>query len=140
MIRDDNFFQQAADRLNAQYEQFRQSMDPRLHDHARRILDGSLDNGEIDEQTAGDVWEKVHSSKSSAELAQHLMNADIPTSARDELRQAKRLYEPSALERAVEAVKSVAQLDPAVLEAAESHGTVLKHIAAALMQQSKDEK
>jgi hypothetical protein len=132
MIRDDDF-KAAADRVNAQQEQFRQSMDRRLVDWAHPLLQ----NAPISEESKANAWNAYHDSKSSTELMDKLAPLDLPNDIKHALYLAKVKSTP-IFERAVQAIVSLARLDPDVLDKAEKHPVVLKHVADA-MQSTKDE-
>jgi hypothetical protein len=104
-------------------------------DPAEPILRGVP--GITDDERA-DLWDAFHS-KSADELAQHLQPLAIPEEHKNRLYQAKQMSmpAPAPLDKATQAIKAVATIDPKVLDMAETHPNVLKVLSAAATTEPK---
>ena len=95
-----------------------------------------------DDQRA-DLWDIFHQSKDSGELAQHLQPLDIPDDLKHHLFVAKDATAPASepkvppVDKVTAAIHRVAQIDPKVLDLAETHPNVLKTLTTAAMQEEK---
>jgi len=105
-------------------------------DHARRILEGLPDHV-MSMDSKADAWDAFYQSHHSQELAAKLANIDMPVQVKQDLYEAKKNFSdpvPTPMDRAVEAIHRVSNLDPNVLEIAESHphilGVLMNHLRA----------
>jgi hypothetical protein len=95
-----------------------------------------------DDQRA-DLWDIFHQSKDSGELAQHLQPLGIPDELKHHLFVAKDATAPAPtpkvapVDKVTGAIQRIAQMDPKVIDLAESHPNVLKTLATAAMQEEK---
>lgn len=96
-------------------------------DHARPILDG--DSALSDEHRA-DLWDIFHSSKSADELAHHLQPLSVSDDTKQALHEAKQKStpEPAPADHIVDALTRLSNMDPKIVELAESHPNILKAI------------
>ena len=96
-----------------------------------------------DDQRA-DLWDIFHQSKDSGELAQHLQPLGIPDALKHHLFVAKDATAPpvpvkvAPIDKVTDAIKRISQLDPKVVDLAESHPNVLKTLSTAAMQEEKE--
>lgn len=96
-----------------------------------------------DDQRA-DLWDIFHNSKDSGELAQHLQPLAIPDDLKHHLFVAKDATAPpvpvkvAPIDKVTDAIKRISQLDPKVVDLAESHPNVLKTLSTAAMQEEKE--
>jgi len=103
-------------------------------DPAKPILQG--DPALTDDDRAG-LWDAFHQSKDADELAQHLQEHElkgvvIPDDTKKRLYQAKQVVTPvDPVAKTKSVMQQMAQIDPQVLELAESHPNVLKTLTAA---------
>lgn len=104
-------------------------------DHAAPIL--SAEPSINDDQRA-ELWDAFYS-KNADELAQHLAPLAIPDDTKHKLFQAKQLSmpAPAPLDKAAAAIKAVANIDPKVLDIAETHPNVLKVLSTAATTEPK---
>jgi hypothetical protein len=95
-----------------------------------------------DDQRA-DLWDTFHNSKDSAELANKLQPLAIPDDLKHHLFVAKDatapapVVKPAPVDKVTAAIQRISQLDPKVIDLAESHPNVLKTLATAAMQEEK---
>ena len=99
-------------------------------DAAKPILAG--DPALSDEHRA-DLWDTFHNSKNPDDLIAKLQPLAVPDDTKHRLVLAKRKSMPAVppIDKATEAIKRVAQIDPQTLEVAETHPNVLKTLAGA---------
>jgi|ERR1700723_490037 len=101
-------------------------------DPAEPILRG---DPSMTDETRATAYDQFHSSKDHLELAKKLQHVEMSNETRHRLWTAKKLtaapVDPVAKVRA--AIEQVAQMDPAALEVAEKHPTVLKLFGDALV-------
>lgn len=107
-------------------------------DHAAPVL--SADPTLSDESRAS-LWDAFHN-KSADELVQHLHEQDISPDTKQSLFEAKKasMPAPTPHDTVVAAIQRMAQLDPKVLDLAESHPTVLKALTSATATPDKGSK
>lgn len=110
-----------------------------FQDHAAPVL--SNDPTLTDEKRAS-LWDIFHSSKDHNELAQKLQPEEIPDATKHALWQAKQasLPAPTPHDNIVAALQRMAQIDPKVLDLAESHPAVLKAFTSATENPAKGAK
>lgn len=117
-------------------------------DHASPILAG---DPVLSDANRADLWDIFHSSKDPNELAQHLQSlatpADptkqplvVPEDTKKRLWEAKQKSMPVAgpVDKVTAAMTQLSQIDPKVLEVAESHPNVLKVLTAAATTPEKE--
>lgn len=94
---------------------------------------------EIDDAKRADLWDVFHNAKDPNELAQQLQKVAIPDDLKLGLFDAKKKLSvlPSPVDRATEAINRIAQIDPKVLDLAESHPNVTKAFLAAAKEGEK---
>lgn len=101
-------------------------------DHAAPILQG--DSALSDEHRAA-LWDIFHNTKSSDELAQKLAPIPVSNDTKHQLFQAKQtIAAPASPAKPEDVIANMANMDPAALDIAESHPTVLKTLVAAMAQ------
>jgi hypothetical protein len=105
---------------------------PLWMDPAEQIL--RADVGLTDDQRER-LWEIFHDSPTPEALAKVLQYHDVSNATKHGLFEAKRRTAPatSPVERTVSALRSVASIDPHILETADKHPTVLKALTDAAM-------
>jgi hypothetical protein len=105
-----------------------QSIDPRLIDHAKRILMPSL----LDQDTKATAWDHYFAAKTPTELSARLQTLNLPTDVHQQLVDAKQATMPvlTPVDKAVEAVKKLASMDPRTLDLAENHNHVFQAFLA----------
>lgn len=124
-----------------------QEIDPRVLDHAKRILTAAVDRNEISSDQAADAWEAWHQAKTARELTAPLDKLKLPTAVLHELWTAKQEYgtkpDPftDRLDRTVEAIKRVARLhatpardEVSVAKLGETHPHVMKALTDAALK------
>lgn len=100
--------------------------DPRLHDHAKDILS----NAPLDDSTKATLWDHWHDAHDVHELSTRLADMDIPSDVAESLIAAKKLSEPepTPIDNATAAINRLTQIDPKILDLAEAHPNVLRHL------------
>ena len=99
----------------------------------------------ITDEDRANLWDVFHNSKDSSELAQKLqpMTA-IPDNLKHKLFVTKDATAPpvpvkvAPIDKVTDAIKRISQLDPKVVDLAESHPNVLKTLSTAAMQEEKE--
>jgi hypothetical protein len=101
-------------------------IDPRLHDHAKDILS----NAPLDDSTKATLWDHWHDARDVHELSTRLADMDIPSDVAESLIAAKKISEPepAPTDKAVAVINHLSKLDKNVLDLAEAHPNVLRHI------------
>ena len=91
-----------------------------------------------DEQKA-DLWDIFHGTKSPDELATKLQPLGVPDDVKQSLFEAKTQNAPAVepVAKAISVLKTVAELDPKVLDAAEGHPNVTKALLALVKPEEK---
>jgi hypothetical protein len=110
---------------------------PSFVDPAQPILAGAPS---ITDEDRANLWDVFHNSKDHNELVRHLTPAAIPDSLKAQLYEAKKKNAPvvEPLDKVTEAVRRVSQIDPKVLDLAESHPNVLKALTGAATTAAKE--
>jgi hypothetical protein len=95
----------------------------------------------ITDEDRADLWDVFHNSKDSGELAQKLQPMNVPDDLKHKLFVTKDATapaaKPAALDKVTAAIQRVKDLDPKVLDLAETHPNVLKALTAAATQEEK---
>lgn len=106
-------------------------------DPAKSILAG---DPALDDAARADLWDTFHDSKDPAELAQKLQPLVVPDDTKRQLYLAKQQLGAVAppVSKATAAINGLAQIDPRVLDLAESHPNVLKILTAAATTPTKE--
>lgn len=101
-------------------------------DPAEKIL---RDDPNMTDEARATAYDQFHGSKDHLQLAQKIQHVEMSNDTRHRLFEAKRATAPAVdpVAKTREAIKSVSQMDPTILAAAEAHPTVLKIIAGAVM-------
>lgn len=109
---------------------------PPLTDPAGPILAG--DPALNDDQRA-DLWDIFHTSKDPQQLASHLQLMAVPEDTKQKLFQAKSQSTPvlSPVDKTTQAINKIAEIDPKVLELAESHPKVTAALVSAAQAAEK---
>lgn len=105
-------------------------------DHAHSIL--AADSSLTDERRA-DTWDAYHASRTPQELVRNLSPLEISTETKQKLFEAKSVTAPvlTPAGKVANALKQMSQIDPKVLQAAESHPHVAKAFIDAATKESE---
>ena len=93
----------------------------------------------ISDDQRADLWDIFHGSKSPEELAAKLQPLGVPDDVKRSLFEAKTQNMPAVepVAKAVSVLKTVAGLDPKILDAAEGHPNVTKALLALVKPEEK---
>ena len=93
----------------------------------------------ISDDQRADLWDIFHGSKSPEELAAKLQPLGVPDDVKQSLFEAKTQNMPAVepVAKAVSVLKTVAGLDPKILDAAEGHPNVTKALLALVKPEEK---
>jgi hypothetical protein len=96
---------------------------------------------DITDEDRAALWDEFHNSKDSAELANKLQPLNVPDELKHKLFVTKDATapaaKPAALDKVTAAINRVKDMDPKILDLAESHPNVLKALTAAAQQEDK---
>ena len=103
---------------------------PPLTDLAAPILAG---DPVLSDEHRADLWDTFHNSKSPEELVQHLQPLRVPDDTKKRLYDAKKQSMPPVgpVDKVTAVMQKMTQIDPKMLDLAESHPNVLKTLTAA---------
>jgi hypothetical protein len=77
------------------------------------------------------AWDEFYAARNAQELASRLNQIpELPESVKVALIAARRNIEPSQHEQVINAIHELSRLDPKILEVAEKHPNLLKHLLA----------
>lgn len=93
----------------------------------------------ISDDQRADLWDIFHGSKNPDELAAKLQSLGVPDDVKQSLFEAKTQNMPAVepVAKAVDVLKTVAGLDPKILDAAEGHPNVTKALLALVKPEEK---
>ena len=105
-------------------------------DPAKGILQGAT---AITDEDRADLWDLFHGSKNPEDLAAKLQPLGVPDDVKQSLFEAKTQNTPAVepVAKAVSVLKTVAGLDPKILDAAEGHPNVTKALLALVKPEEK---
>jgi hypothetical protein len=88
----------------------------------------------LDDNTRAEAWSAFHQSKNAAELLRHLGVLQIPDSTKRSLIDAKSITDstPTPVDKAADALRELAEMDPNTLSLAEKHKSIAKALIDAV--------